>query len=214
MIEEQTIFKFSELPEGAKRTAREHYTSGDYPGYDWWDYTYEDFQRICAIMGVDIAESVRKTVSGKEVREPKIYFSGFSRQGDGASFEAYYSYRPEAVAELKEYCNDVELHRINEGLVLLQITRRLKGLDHFSASVTTGQGYRHSGMIDADLHVNDEDEDYVETEQVQKEFTQLMRDLADWLYKTLEAEYDYLCSDEYVDERLEDDTFDENGVVI
>jgi hypothetical protein len=37
---------------------------------------------------------------------------------------------------------------------------------------------------------------------------------ADWIYEQLEAENDYLHSDEYVDERLADDEFDEDGVLV
>jgi hypothetical protein len=211
----EVIYKFSELTKRAKQHAREYYKSDDYPGYDWWDYTYEDFQRIAAIMGIDIAERVRKTVSGKVVHEPKIYFSGFCSQGDGASFEARYSYRPESVIELKEYCSDAELIRINDSLTLLHLTRRLRGLDHCTADISIGHSYCHSGMMDVELHCDDECvEDAEDAEDTEKELTQLVRDLADWLYKTLEAEYDYLCSDEYVDKRLEDDTFDENGAII
>jgi hypothetical protein len=35
------------------------------------------------------------------------------------------------------------------------------------------------------------------------EFRDLMRDFADWIYKGLEAEYDYRMSDEAVDEAME-----------
>ena len=45
-------------------------------------------------------------------------------------------------------------------------------------------------------------------------FAQLMRDFADWIYKTLEAEHDWLTSDEVVDEALAEETFDEDGAVI
>lgn len=38
-----------------------------------------------------------------------------------------------------------------------------------------------------------------------------MRAFAEWIYETLEAEHDYLMSDEVVDMQLEDQTFDENG---
>ena len=46
------------------------------------------------------------------------------------------------------------------------------------------------------------------------QFAQLMRDFADWVYKTLEAEHDYLISDEVVDEHLAEEKFDVNGLMI
>jgi hypothetical protein len=43
-----------------------------------------------------------------------------------------------------------------------------------------------------------------------------MRDFADWIYDRLEAEYEYLISDEYVDEYLNDsdNMYDESGAII
>ena len=42
----------------------------------------------------------------------------------------------------------------------------------------------------------------------------LMRRFADWIYKSLENEHDYLTSDEVVTESLADLLFDEDGTVI
>jgi len=39
-------------------------------------------------------------------------------------------------------------------------------------------------------------------EKISNEFLEAFRDLARWLYKTLENEYDYLLSDEYIDETI------------
>ena len=46
--------------------------------------------------------------------------------------------------------------------------------------------------------------------------TRLMRSFADWIYKQLEDEDDWLNSDECIDERLNesDDEFDEDGSVV
>ena len=48
---------------------------------------------------------------------------------------------------------------------------------------------------------------------VEGEIEQLIKDLADWYYSNLQAEYDYLLSDEYIAEMIESNDFQflENG---
>lgn len=47
----------------------------------------------------------------------------------------------------------------------------------------------------------------------EEELTQCLRDFADWIYRKLEAEYEYRMSDENVDEaiRINEYDFDESG---
>ena len=210
----KTEFSFDELDERAKQKARDDYISGDYPGYEWWDYTYEDAVSMGNKIGIYIDHKDRKTHGGGSVREPQIHFSGFCSQGDGACFSGDYRFVPDAVKNIESECNDKELLRIASELTVLQMTRRLLGHDYFSATITTSGRYSHSGTMSVDLHVNDENEDYDSTGQIQEEVQQLMRDFADWIYKNLEAEYDHLTSDEYVDERLAEESFDEDGEIV
>jgi hypothetical protein len=51
-------------------------------------------------------------------------------------------------------------------------------------------------------------------EGLEDDVTQLMRDFADWIYKNLEAEHDYLTSDECIDQYLAEEKFDSLGQVI
>jgi hypothetical protein len=51
-----------------------------------------------------------------------------------------------------------------------------------------------------DVETGDELEDVEPEEKI----LDLMRDFADWIYKGLEAEYDYRLSDENIDERIGD----------
>jgi len=216
-VEEKTEFKFSELSNEAKEKARQDYISSDYPGYDWWDGVYEDAVRMGALMGINISTthnaSSRKGHPGYKTID--ISFSGFWSQGDGASFEGNYDFVPDAVAKVKSETNDDELIRIASSLSTLQLTRRLLGLEPFTATISTSGRYSHSNTMDVELHGWDDDseDDYSALADEESEVTQLMRDFADWIYKSLETEYDYLTSNEYVDERLEDDEtlFDEDG---
>lgn len=204
-------YTFDELSEDAKEKARDKFKYSDgYPYDDWWDGVYRDANRIAKIFGLDI-ETSRRTMNDRYVMYPQISFQGFCSQGDGASFEGRYTFNPKAVDEINAYCNDTELIRIATELTVMQTTQRLKGLDYFAASVTRSGNYDHSGCMSIEIddwgidEIGEVDED---------QFKQLMRDFADWIYKTLEAEHDHLMSDEVVNGCLEQEKFDESGAIV
>lgn len=213
----KTEFSFDELDEHAKQKARDAYTSGDYPGYEWWDYTYEDAVRMGALIGINISTTSHQGRLGKTYQTTDIHFSGFCSQGDGACFEGNYRFVPDAIKNIQQETTDEELLRIAQGLATHQMTRRLLGREYFGASITTSGNYSHSGTMRVELVVPDDDEDDVDRQPylaMEDDMTRLMRDFADWIYKQLEAEYDYLTSDEYVDERLAEESFDEDGEIV
>jgi len=208
---------FSELSEKAKQKAREEYTSGDYPGYDWWDNVYEDAIRMAKIIGVTFDNKTVNLVSGKTRYDPMIYFFGFGSQSDGACFAGGYCFNPSCVKEMNAETDDVELIRIATELYTMQLARRLLGLEHFTATIATHGRYSHSGTIEVNVNSEDENDEHSQIgNDLEDAVTQLMRDFADWIYKQLEAENDYLYSDEYVDEELsqDDKEFDEDGALI
>jgi hypothetical protein len=186
-------------------------------GHDWWDSTYDNFNHICEILGIDLDKN-----------EPS--FSGFWSQGDGASWIGSYS----AIAatrgivvmtydlapqRIREYApKDEELHRIADELCLLSRTA-------FPAYAVIGRQnsrYVHSNTMCADtleLCVGDEwydgyDEESGVAEEVvdhiRDQLQDLFRALADWLYSTLEKEHEYLTSDEAVIESLEANEIEED----
>jgi len=203
-------YDFSELSDSAKAKAREDHTGDGYLDHDWWEYVYEDANRVAKILGLDI-ESTRVLPKKGTVLTININFSGFSCQGDGACFIGCYEFNEKAVKEMQSYCNDEELIRIAQELTLMQLTQRLKGVESFKATIKTSGNYCHSDTMNCD--VTDWGIDEV-GEPDEKEFLQLMRDFADWIYATLEKENDWLYSDECVDEALADKKFDVDGGVI
>lgn len=211
MTDTEVTYKFDELSDRAKDKAREAYTGDGYLDYDWWDSVYEDAVRVAEILGISIDNRSFKTMGGKTCSEPDIGFSGFSSQGDGASFSGHYRYNSEAVAGIRGYCPDEELHRIADELGLIHIIRRLMGLHSFKANVRSAdRGFTLSVEV-----IYDEDSDEDQADDTEDKVTQLMRDFADWIYGQLESQYDWLMSDECVDEYLRDDmTFDETGVEV
>ena len=198
------VYKFSELSDSAKERAREWYREGNLD-YDWWDSSFEDFARIAKLLGVDLYQRSVKLMNGSFRSEDSIFFSGFSSQGDGACWEGNYSYRKGSVKAIKEYApNDTKLHRIAEDLYDIQRRYFYK----VSAKATNRGRYYHSGCMSFDVCCDSEQEFHHEQEVID-----LLRSFADWMYRQLNDEYDYLNSDEAVDESMEanDYEFDEDG---
>lgn len=187
---ETTVFSFDELDERAKERARGWFRAGALD-HEWWDGVYEDAKRIGELTGVDIG---------------RIYFSGFCSQGDGARFEGSYSYRKGSVKAIAEYAPiDAELGRIVRELGDVQ-RRRFYSL---SANIRLDGRYEHEGCTSIDVSDRYGDLEGDDAETVRE----CLRDLMRWIYRTLEAEHDYLMADEQVDESIRSNeyTFTESG---
>jgi hypothetical protein len=186
------IYTYDELSDKAKEKARDWYRG---PGldYDWWDAVYDDAKTIAFLMGIEIEH---------------IYFSGFSSQGDGAQFEGTYRYRKGSVKAIKAHApEDTVLHGIAERLQEVQrgwfwrLGATVKASGHYSHEYATviavtevESGYEMGGSAEADV-------------------TDALRDFMRWIYRYLETEYNYLNSDESVEEAIRTNgyEFDEYG---
>lgn len=140
--------------------------------HDWWEYTYEDMKNILGILGFDYVE---------------ISFSGFSSQGDGASFTGYF--KPAKKSELKhrvkvlhkDYAPDFPVFGFEQmefSEEELEDSLKIERID---------SRYSHENTVTTD------NEDL-------KEF---VRNFSHYIYRQLEREYDYLTSDEAVRETIE-----------
>jgi hypothetical protein len=215
LCEDCREYAFDELDEKAKDNARdaERYSEG-YMHDEWWDGVYEDAAFTAALLGFDIDTNQVKLMNGKSCNDPCIEFSGFSSQGDGACFRGQYRYNIEAIERIAEHApNDAELLRIATELTAMQLNQRVKGLEWFSASITTSSNYSHSGTMRAEIIDYGIDEI---GEVNEDQFIQLVRDFADWIYGQLEQEHDYQMSDEIVDEHLRSNEikFDSSGTEV
>ncbi|MBJ6915417.1 antitoxin of toxin-antitoxin stability system, partial [Vibrio cholerae] len=85
-IIETTVYRLDELSDAAKDKARAWYREGGFD-YDWYDSVYEDFQQIAEILGIRFKTRTVRLMGGGTRQEPRIAFTGFWSQGDGASFE-------------------------------------------------------------------------------------------------------------------------------
>ena len=118
-IVETPVYDFTELSAAAKDKARAWFRETIHD--DWWDSVYDDFERICPILGVTLATTPVRLMGGGTRQKPCISFSGFWSQGDGACFEGRYAYAPRASRRIRDYApQDTELHRIADALQALQ----------------------------------------------------------------------------------------------
>lgn len=204
-----TLFKYDELPsEAAKEKAREWVAQGEGEDFSEFaaDCVTEDFERICGILGVELKTQTQRTMGGKEYQKPCIYWSGFWSQGDGASFEGSYSYKKGACKAIREYApEDKELHKIADALRDLERSRFYK----IDVKISQSGRYCHEHSMDFEL-MDSRTGDYAEmTFEQAKEWGEPFRDLARWLYRALEKEYEYRTGDkDHLEETLRANEYD------
>ncbi|RJT21657.1 antitoxin of toxin-antitoxin stability system [Chakrabartia godavariana] len=207
-IIETTVYRLDELSDAAKDKARAWYREGGFD-YDWYDAVYEDFQHIAEILGVDFKKRTVRLMGGGSRQQPCIWFRGFWSQGDGACWEGRYSYRKHASAEIRTYApKDTELHGIADALQAIQ----RRNFYQLCADVSHRGHYYHEYCMA--ISVERDSSTYQDmTAGAEEAVIEALRDLARWLYRQLEREYDHLSSDEAVDETIvaNDYTFTEAG---
>lgn len=121
---------------------------------------------------------------GFEIKD--IFFSGFWSQGDGASFTGTYSYRPGWRKALAETCTDKDVTEIAGTLTEIQ-------RPHFyrlTASLSKSGHYSHSHTMQ------------IAADDCEEQLLDAARSFADWIYRQLEKEYEYLLSDDVVAESI------------
>lgn len=177
-----TLYEYSELSDDAKSRARDA-CRGWATSDEWYDGVYEDALDLAGILGIDIKD---------------IYFSGFYSQGDGACYTGRYEYKAGCGPAIKAAApTATELHELVDRLVALQSKHFYK----LYAQIEHRGHYYHSGCMSID--VMKDGEGILDYDDTVEELTQLLRELADFFYKTLEKEYEYLTSDEQVAEMIE-----------
>lgn len=182
-------YSYDELDPKAQETARDAYSR---MVAETWDHQgiYDDFARIAEILGIqfDTRAGSTRHDGTTSTPEPKIWYSGFYSQGDGACFEGRYGYGANSVAKIKEYApQDTQLQRIAETLAEVQ----RKYFYSVTASITHKDHYYHalSTRIDVDADrrpVAEEDAETIRT---------ALRDLMRWLFEALRKEYEYQTGD-------------------
>lgn len=196
---EITLYPFAELSDAAKDKARSWYREGAMD-YSWYDFVFEDFQTICELIGVTLETTTVRLVGGGTRQEPRIYFQGFSSQGDGACFEGGYCYRRKACQAIRNHApTDQMLHRIVDQLASIQ---RANFYQIRARCRHRGRYYHEYSMaVDVDRRGGEL------TADAENAIAEGLRDLARWLYRQLQQEYEYLTRDDAVDQAIEANSY-------
>ena len=196
-IIETTVYQLHELSDAAKDKARGWYREIGID-FDWYDAVYDDFERICAILGVNFATRTVRLFGGGVRPKPCIWFSGFWSQGDGACFEGHYRHAKGARTQIRAYApKDAELHRIADCLEAVQ----RRNFYQLLATVTHRGRYYHEHCMAIAVE-RDSPTGQDMTRDAEDIVIEAMRDLARWLYRQLEREYDGQTSDASIDDAI------------
>lgn len=203
-----TVYRLDELPDRSKNVARAWYREGA-PFDDWYDVVYADFERVCGILGVELATRSVPLYGGGTRQEARIWFSGFWSQGDGACYEGSYRYAKGAGRAIRGYApQDGELHRIADALAAVQRA----AFYQLEADIRHQGRYHHEYTMAITVERASSAGQDVQS-GAEEALTEALRDLARWLYRQLEREYEYQTSDDVVDEAIlaNDYTFNDAG---
>lgn len=190
------VYQFDELSDEAKEKAREWFREGNLH-HNWFESIYEDFKERAEEDGFNVTE---------------IYFSGFWSQGDGAMFE--YDYLSDKLR--LEFINQLGLSAMRNDWLVNNTT--------ISGNGKHRGHYYHDKCCDhciywevdnCDLHYSTLFYSWLAS--FESGFVDFVTDkykyLCIELYKLFKEEYEYLISDEVVDESImvNEYKFDEDG---
>lgn len=186
--EEKTEFTFQELNPAAQQRAIERYADSIWG--DWYEHVYADWE---------------PRLKNEGFQDPKIMFSGFWSQGDGASFKAWFYFTG---AEAEKWLTEQD----KELLIAKRVEWKMDGFDPgdliFEGSIDrSGRSSHHmtmdvTGVRPSFYHENGPVADFA-YEFAKYAFHSILehaRDLAQEIYQDLEKEYEYLTSAENVAE--------------
>lgn len=196
-VVQTTVYRLDELDETARDRARAWYREHALDP-DWFGSVFEDFAAMCEILGVHLKTERVSLMGGGTRSKPLIYFSGFSSQGDGACFEAVYRYAKGAGTAIRAHApEDKDLHRIADAFASVQrrnfyqLRADASHRDRYYHEYTMAIAVERRSPTSQDMTADAEDT-----------VTEALRDLARWLYRQLEREYDYQTSDDVIDEAI------------
>lgn len=185
-----TVYTIDELSSAAKQEARQWWID-NLNAMDYADSVYEGANEIAKLMGIEISQNRGQL---------DIYWSGFSSQGDGASFKGYFQSKADNQEDVKGWAPlDETLRSIAADMDMVYDL----GNGQTCGKVTTRGPYSHSGTMVFDFHTDYTDQvSEADQQEAEKLAESAMRRFADWIYRQLEESYNDACSDEQVDDVL------------
>lgn len=166
--------------------------------YDWWDNVYDDFTEEMAVVGIEV---------------DRMYFSGFSSQGDGACFEG-------SVSDWSKFlssCGYENLIYVKHATEFWHFKVQHQGHYYHENCTTFSYDMPLPNGVDdndfaLDFYGDPDDVDVAVTMallnqldqgKLEAEFTTKFKDHMRSLYRKLEREYEHLTSDDAVLDALE-----------
>lgn len=197
IVTKTTVYNYAELDERGKEAARQWWIDSMGPE-DYAEYVIEDAGRVAELLGIEFKTEPVKLMGGGVRQDPVVYWSGFSSQGDGASFKGRYRAHADAYLKIKDYA---PVDDVLQGIAqALDEAFAIAG-ERTKCTITTRGNYSHSGTMEFEFD-NDSDDDY-DVAAVEKLVSEALRGFADWIYRQLEQEYEYRTSEEAVSELME-----------
>jgi len=209
-IIETKIYKFDELTDKAKDKARDWFRDCQMQSFGGHGELWEPAETAAKLLGIEFNQNQVPLMGGSTRTEPNIMYSGFSSQGDGASFTGSYSYAKNSAKQIRsEFGEDKKLWRIADDLADIQKRYGYK----LTATITQGGQYVHKYTMSVEASLENEKE--VEGSDADA-VLDLMRDFAQWIYDGLKTEWEYQNSDEAVDESIaaNEYEFTEDGKIV
>ena len=182
---ELKVYTFDELSEQAKEKAREQWRE-DGLDYKWWDDVYDDHKEKIKEVGFEVT---------------KMYFRGFWSQGDGAMFE--YEGLDNKLKE--EFISNLNLSPMRKDWLRNNIYVSGSGKQSGHYSHENSCAHKIYWEVDnGDLHWSTTFHKWLESfsQDFEEFIIDKYKDLARELYHALREEYEYLMSDEAVDETI------------
>ena len=196
-IVETVVYELPELSRAARERARAWYRNTCLD-HEWYDAVFKDFETVCGLFGVTLRTHTVRLMGGGTREAPNLWFSGFAHQGAGASFEGVYRYAPNAARAIRAYApKDPTLQAIADDLQHVQ-----KRNFYQLVSVIRQRGrYYHAHSMTIEVE-RDSPAGQAMTDDAEDTIVEAIRNLARWLYRQLQNEYDYLTSDAAVDDTI------------
>jgi hypothetical protein len=140
---------------------------------------------------------------GVDLDKGGLSYSGFSSQGDGASFTGRWTYDAAKLAAVRaEWPKDTRLHAAIDAL---EGAAEAIGLPSILAIVTrTSHHYAHARTVSIDVEACTADDDVADVHADDRDAVgEGLRAVMEWAYHHLETEYDYQYSDDAAAEAIE-----------
>jgi len=204
---ETTVYQYNELSEKAKERARDWFRERNLE-YDWYESDYEALQTLGRLFGM-------------EVDLKRTYFNGFYSQSSGCSFEADIDivkmFECIRLESWKEEFPNVEFRFPTQTKNMLRVMKIAELLDVRGSVSNANRETAVRVNLDWDSTDCSGMKSRDRIDEVMREIEEYTQDVAEeinnWFYRWLESDYEYLQSDESIEEGIiaNEYEFDEDG---